>query len=84
MQISLHPILTVKELAEYLRIHPATIYKMLRRGEMPAFRIGTDWRFVRDDIDRWLELLSETPGEPSNLRGSVSPLGDGITLVRRR
>jgi len=50
---SLPRVLTVKELSAYLRVHPSTIYKLLRRGELPGFRIGTDWRFNAEVIDRW-------------------------------
>jgi len=50
---SLPRVMTVKELSEYLRVHPSTIYKLLRRGELPGFRIGTDWRFNAEVIDRW-------------------------------
>lgn len=46
-------VMTVRELSEYLRIHPTTVYKLLRRGELPGFRIGSDWRFSTDAIDRW-------------------------------
>ena len=46
-------VMTVKELSSYLRVHPSTIYKLLRRGELPGFRIGTDWRFNSEVIDRW-------------------------------
>jgi len=50
---SLPRVMTVKELSDYLRVHPSTIYKLLRRGELPGFRIGTDWRFNVEVIDRW-------------------------------
>jgi excisionase family DNA binding protein len=46
-------VMTVKELSEYLRVHPTTIYKLLRRGELPGFRVGSDWRFHTEVIDRW-------------------------------
>lgn len=46
-------VMTVKDLCEYLRVHPSTVYKLLRRGELPAFRIGSDWRFSAEEIDRW-------------------------------
>jgi excisionase family DNA binding protein len=46
-------VMTVKDLSEYLRVHPSTVYKLLRRGEVPAFRIGSDWRFNAEVIDRW-------------------------------
>jgi len=50
---NLPPVMTVRELSAYLRVHPSTIYKLLRRGELPGFRIGTDWRFNAEVIDRW-------------------------------
>ena len=46
--------MTVKEIAEYLRVHPSTVYKLLRTGDLPGFRIGTDWRFNAEVIDRWI------------------------------
>ena len=46
-------VMTVKDLSDYLRVHPSTVYKLLRRGELPGFRIGTDWRFNAEVIDRW-------------------------------
>jgi excisionase family DNA binding protein len=45
--------MTVKELSEYLRVHPATVYKLLHGGKLPAFRVGTDWRLNVEAIDRW-------------------------------
>jgi excisionase family DNA binding protein len=46
-------IMTVKEVAEYLRIARGTAYKMVRNGQLPAFRIGSDYRIDADAIDRW-------------------------------
>ena len=50
---SMPHVMTVKELSGYLRVHPSTIYKLLRKGELPGFRIGTDWRFNVEAINRW-------------------------------
>jgi len=47
-------IMTVDEVARYLRCHPTTIYRMLREGKIPAFRVGQDWRFNLDTIDKWM------------------------------
>ena len=51
---SLGRIMTVKELAAYLRVHPSTIYKLLRLGELPGFRVASEWRFSLATIDHWL------------------------------
>ena len=48
-------ILTTRELADYLHCHPTTIYRMLRDGTIPVFRIGGMWRFNRAAIDQWME-----------------------------
>jgi excisionase family DNA binding protein len=46
-------IMTVTELADYLRVHPTTIYRQLKRRQLPAFKVGSDWRFTVESIDRW-------------------------------
>jgi excisionase family DNA binding protein len=46
-------VLTVKELSVYLKVHPSTIYRQLKRGRLPAFKVGSDWRFNVESIDRW-------------------------------
>jgi excisionase family DNA binding protein len=46
-------ILTVREVSEYLRVHPATIYRLLRLKQIPGFLVGSDWRFDLNAIDRW-------------------------------
>jgi excisionase family DNA binding protein len=45
--------MTVRELADYLRVHPSTIYRLLKQKRIPAFKVGRDWRFNRETIDRW-------------------------------
>jgi excisionase family DNA binding protein len=44
---------TVAELAEYLKVHPSTIYPLLKARKLPAFEVGSDWRFNREHIDEW-------------------------------
>jgi excisionase family DNA binding protein len=47
-------VLTLEETAAYLRVHPSTVYRLLRNHQIPGFRIGRDWRFNQDSIDRWV------------------------------
>jgi excisionase family DNA binding protein len=47
-------VLTVRELAAYLRVHQTTVYRLLREQKLPAFRVGADWRFNREAIERWM------------------------------
>jgi excisionase family DNA binding protein len=46
-------VLTVKDLSNYLKVHPSTIYRLLKTGQLPAFKVGSDWRFKVEEIDRW-------------------------------
>lgn len=48
-------ILTTEEVLGYLRVTPRTIYRLIRTGELPALRIGRQWRFRRSDLDAWLD-----------------------------
>lgn len=47
-------LLTTEDVLAYLRVNPRTIYRLIRSGELPALRIGRQWRFRRDDLDDWL------------------------------
>ena len=47
-------IMTTKDVAEFLNLHPLTVQKMARGGTIPAFKIGADWRFKRQLLDRWI------------------------------
>jgi excisionase family DNA binding protein len=47
--------LTIEEVLSYLRVTPQTIYRLIRCGELPAVRIGRQWRFRRSDLDQWLD-----------------------------
>ena len=51
-------IMTVPEVAAYLRIAPTSVYRLLRRGLLPGFKIGSEWRFHRGHFDRWMEEQS--------------------------
>ena len=46
-------VMTVREVAAYLHVHRSTVYKLLKRHQIPAFRMGSDWRFHIEAIDRW-------------------------------
>jgi excisionase family DNA binding protein len=48
-------LLTTGEVLDYLRVTPRTIYRLIRAGELPAVRIGRQWRFRRVDLDNWLD-----------------------------
>lgn len=47
-------ILTIRQLADYLMVSEKTVYRMLDRNQLPAVRVGAQWRFRKHDIDAWL------------------------------
>ena len=59
-----HEILTLEEVALYLRLKPQTIYKWAQEKRIPAAKLGKEWRFRRSILDRWLDaqMLSEDSG----------------------
>ena len=64
-------ILTVGEVSQYLRIHPTTIYRLVRTNRIPGFRVGSDWRFNTDAIDRWMSKQQSSVNVPSHNKHSA-------------
>jgi len=44
---------TAEEIARYLKLHPYTVRRLAREKKIPAFRVGGQWRFRKDNIDKW-------------------------------
>lgn len=48
-------ILTLKEVAEYLKLAEKTAYRLAADGKLPGFKVGGSWRFKQADIESWIE-----------------------------
>ncbi|KGJ90826.1 methylation-associated defense system helix-turn-helix domain-containing protein MAD1 [Colwellia psychrerythraea] len=48
-------ILTIQELAEYLKLNEKTAYRLASEGKLPGFKVGGSWRFKRVDLEKWIE-----------------------------
>ena len=48
-------ILTLKEVAEYLKLAEKTAYRLAAEGKLPGFKVGGSWRFKQEDIQNWIE-----------------------------
>jgi excisionase family DNA binding protein len=46
---------TTEDVVAYLNVTPRTIYRLIRTGELPAIRIGHQWRIRQSDLDEWLD-----------------------------
>lgn len=80
-------ILTIEEVAKYLRVSERTVYDWAQKGEIPAGKIGTVWRFKKDDIERWVnERLSSNSRENAvtqnvQIRNILSP--DRVVFINQ-
>ena len=61
-------ILTIEEVASYLRVSERTVYDWAQKGEIPSGKIGTVWRFKKSDIEKWVnERLSSSTKSSSDI-----------------
>jgi excisionase family DNA binding protein len=66
-------ILTIREVADYLKVTERTIYRLAAAKKMPAFKIGGSWRFSRQDIDSWIKQQS-MEGLDARANNEIEPL----------
>ncbi|MBK3393223.1 helix-turn-helix domain-containing protein [Psychrobacter sp. M9-54-1] len=52
-------VLTIKEVAEYLKVNERTIYRLAASNDLPGFRVGNAWRFKRSDLEAWVLKQTE-------------------------
>ena len=65
--------LTIEDVAAYLKLKPQTIYKWAQTGKIPGAKFGKEWRFRRSSIERWIDRqISSQTGRPS---------GDGTAMA---
>ena len=69
------PIMTLIEVADYLRIPKASIYKLAQQGRIPCQKVGKHWRFRREAVDTWLESgPAQAEGGPGISASSMAPV----------
>jgi len=51
----MHEIMTIEEVAEYLRVSERTVYDWAQKGDLPGGKLGTTWRFKREDVENWVD-----------------------------
>jgi excisionase family DNA binding protein len=55
-------VLTLEEVAQFLRVHPSTVYRLLRKHGIPAFKVGADWRFNEASVEKWVKEQESANG----------------------
>jgi len=59
-------IMTIAEVADYLKVTERTIYRLAGVKRIPSFKVGGSWRFSKVDIDAWIKKQSEQDQETAN------------------
>jgi excisionase family DNA binding protein len=62
-------VMTVKEVADYLRVNQRTVYRLAVERRMPGFKVGATWRFKRADIERWIADQAALPAAGADGEG---------------
>lgn len=55
-------IMTIKEVAEYLRLTEKTAYRLAAEGKLPGFKVGGSWRFKKADLEIWIAARKQDEG----------------------
>jgi len=53
--------MTPREAAEYLTLNVRTIYRLAKEGKLPGHKVGRNWRFSKDALDKWLSVGETAP-----------------------
>ena len=59
-------ILTLKEVAQYLKLAEKTAYRLAAEGKLPGFKVGGSWRFKKDDLETWIRAQQESTANIEN------------------
>jgi len=66
------PLLSDAEAAKFLGgLHPKTVQRMARHGQLPSYRIGRYWRFRASELDQWLRVQSRCQHPPAQIRKEI-------------
>lgn len=57
-------ILTIDEVAAFLKAGKRTVYRLAANGEIPAFKLGGTWRFRRSELDQWIAASIQNTKKP--------------------
>ena len=59
-------VMTISDVATFLKVNEKTIYRLVKAGRIPAFKVAGTWRFKKTDIDAWIEEQKPTALSTSN------------------
>jgi PTS system nitrogen regulatory IIA component len=73
----MHEIMTIEEVAAYVRVSERTVYDWAQKGDLPGGKLGTTWRFKRSEVQRWVDHRLSAAA-----RAPASPFQSSVSLER--
>jgi excisionase family DNA binding protein len=52
-EVVVSEVMTLPEVAKFLKVHPSTVYRLLKKHKLTGFKVGRDWRWRREAIEQW-------------------------------
>lgn len=77
----MHEIMTIEEVAEYMRVSERTVYDWAQKGDLPGGKLGTTWRFKREDVENWVN--SRLSGKSAPAIASANTGGSALLSIDR-
>lgn len=68
-------VMTVQEVADYLRVNQRTVYRLAATRKLPSFKVGANWRFKRADIEKWIAGQMEEATSDETPKGGQKAKG---------
>jgi excisionase family DNA binding protein len=75
-------VLTIREVADYLKVNEKTVYSLAQRRRIPGFKVGGQWRFRREDLDAWIK--AQTGGTTTEASTTSAAAGTSSRRSRRK
>lgn len=70
------PILTIKDVADYLKVNERTIYRLAASGELPGFKVGNSWRFKQSELEQYIAAQYNRAGVSEAMKSAKSKSED--------
>jgi len=64
--------MTMREVADFLRLTEKTAYRLASEGKIPGFKVGGSWRFRKEEINAWIETQIKDKTDKSDKRGKAA------------
>ena len=70
------PILTIKDVADYLKVNERTIYRLAASSELPGFKVGNSWRFKQSELEQYIAAQHNRAGVSEAMKSPNSKSAD--------